>query len=275
MNDDTRKHRSVQAEVEVPGTPEEIWDAIATGPGISAWFVPTEVDEREGGEISQHHGAGMDFTGVVTAWEPPHRFVYETEWRPTDAAGLERTAAEFLVEARAGGTCVVRVVNSGFGSGADWDRAMESTKAGWPTALNSLRLYLTHFLGQAAASFAAGGTAPGTREEAWRELSGAIGIPVATEGERVASGPGSPRLAGVVESAEESHLTLRIDEPGPGLAYIGAGGPGDEVYAFVRAYVYGEDAVEIAARAESDWQAWLDARFPAAGETSRTGATAG
>ena len=33
--------RSVQVEVEVPGTPEEVWQAIATGPGISSWFVPT------------------------------------------------------------------------------------------------------------------------------------------------------------------------------------------------------------------------------------------
>ena len=41
--------RWVQAEVEVPGTPEEVWRAIATGPGISSWFVPSEVDEREGG----------------------------------------------------------------------------------------------------------------------------------------------------------------------------------------------------------------------------------
>jgi uncharacterized protein YndB with AHSA1/START domain len=30
--------RSVQVEVEVPGTPEEVWQAIATGPGISSWF---------------------------------------------------------------------------------------------------------------------------------------------------------------------------------------------------------------------------------------------
>ena len=32
--------RSIQVEVEVPGTPEEVWQAIATGPGISSWFVP-------------------------------------------------------------------------------------------------------------------------------------------------------------------------------------------------------------------------------------------
>lgn len=40
--------RSVQVEVEVPGTPEEVWRAIATGPGISSWFVPTRC-ERQGG----------------------------------------------------------------------------------------------------------------------------------------------------------------------------------------------------------------------------------
>jgi len=28
--------RSVQVEVEVSGTPEEVWQAIATGPGISS-----------------------------------------------------------------------------------------------------------------------------------------------------------------------------------------------------------------------------------------------
>ena len=41
VNKEPSGHRSVQAEVEVPGTPEEVWQAIATGPGISSWFVPT------------------------------------------------------------------------------------------------------------------------------------------------------------------------------------------------------------------------------------------
>ena len=52
--------RSVQVEVEVPGTPEEVWQAIATGPGISSWFVPTRSEERQGGEIMSNFGPGMD-----------------------------------------------------------------------------------------------------------------------------------------------------------------------------------------------------------------------
>lgn len=44
--------RSLELEVEVPGTPEQIWEAIATGPGITSWLHPTEVEGREGGELS-------------------------------------------------------------------------------------------------------------------------------------------------------------------------------------------------------------------------------
>ena len=33
---------SISLEVEVPATPQEVREAIATGPGISAWFVPSE-----------------------------------------------------------------------------------------------------------------------------------------------------------------------------------------------------------------------------------------
>ena len=36
MNDE----RTIELSVDVPGTPEEVWDAIATGPGITSWFIP-------------------------------------------------------------------------------------------------------------------------------------------------------------------------------------------------------------------------------------------
>ena len=48
---DADGRRSVQAEVEVPGTPEEVWQAIATGSGISSWFVPSEVEGRVTGSL--------------------------------------------------------------------------------------------------------------------------------------------------------------------------------------------------------------------------------
>ncbi len=75
---DASGNRSVQAEVEVPGTPEQVWEAIATGPGISAWFVSTEVDGRPGGAVTSSFGPGMDSLSTITAWEPPHRFAADS-----------------------------------------------------------------------------------------------------------------------------------------------------------------------------------------------------
>ena len=63
---DASGRRSVEAEVEVPGTPEEVWQAIATGPGISSWFVPTTVEEREGGAIVCNFGPGMESLSTIT-----------------------------------------------------------------------------------------------------------------------------------------------------------------------------------------------------------------
>ncbi len=71
--------RSVQVEVEVPGTPEEVWQAIATGPGISSWFVPTEFEERDGKPVAVklNFGPGMESRSVVTVWDPPRKFAAE------------------------------------------------------------------------------------------------------------------------------------------------------------------------------------------------------
>lgn len=71
--------RSVQVEVEVPGTPEEVWRAIATGPGILSWFVPTRSEERQGGEQVCTFGPGMDSTSKIREWQPPKRFAAESD----------------------------------------------------------------------------------------------------------------------------------------------------------------------------------------------------
>ena len=71
--------RSIELEVEVDGTPEEVWQAIATGPGISSWYVPHTVEEREGGAATASFGDGpeMQVAGRVAAWEPPYRIVFD------------------------------------------------------------------------------------------------------------------------------------------------------------------------------------------------------
>ena len=70
---------------EVAATPEQVWDAIATADGISAWMVPTRLDPQIGGEVSFDLG-DFSSTGVVTDYTPNHRFAYEEPWPIADQA---------------------------------------------------------------------------------------------------------------------------------------------------------------------------------------------
>ena len=127
---DPSGRRSIQVEVEVPGTPDEVWQAIATGPGISAWFCPAEFEEVDGKPVTAtlNFGPGMESRSVVTVWDSPRMITREADrWVP----GSPLIATEFTVEARAGGGCVVRVVNSLFASTDDWDKQLEGTESGW------------------------------------------------------------------------------------------------------------------------------------------------
>jgi uncharacterized protein YndB with AHSA1/START domain len=260
--------RYVQVEVEVPGTPEEVWQAIATGPGISSWFVPTELEEREGGTTVSHFGpdTSMDSVASITAWDPPRRFAAESQDLGPEAPPV---ATEWIIEARSGGTCVVRVVHSFFASGDDWDGQLEGWEAGWPAFFRILRLYLTYFRGQRSAAFQVMGVAPEPAPQAWDALARPLGLAGAAVGQRVSSSIGAPPLAGLVESAgppEWPEALLRLDQPAPGLAHLFAMPVGGRVYLPIRLYLYGDRAPAAVARAEPEWQAWMNEHFPGVGD---------
>jgi uncharacterized protein YndB with AHSA1/START domain len=240
--------RSVELAIEVPGTPEEVWEAIATGPGISVWFVPTEID---GDAITMHHGSGMDQTGAITASERPHRFAFEVDgFKPAESAEPERMALEICVEAKRGGMCVVRLVNSGFGSGPEWDRQIDASRLGWQRCLAVLRLYLTRFAGQQVATRAmARTTTSGDAGAVWS----ALGVADAAAGEHVTGPPG---LAGVIDQVMENSAILRVEEPALGIGVFAVSTPGEDVYATIAASLFGE-----APDAERSWQAWLEERL--------------
>jgi hypothetical protein len=159
-----------------------------------------------------------------------------------------------------GPTTAVRVVMSALGDEGDWERAAESFGAGWRQAFLSLHLYLTYFPGEPAAPFSAGTVARGGDPDAvWHELLSALGLPgEPRSGERleVAAG-GAPPLAGTVELAEERMATLVLDEPARGIGFVGAGGPGDDVFVFVRGQLFGAGAAAAAERAQDEWRRWF------------------
>jgi uncharacterized protein YndB with AHSA1/START domain len=262
--------RSIQVEIEVPGTPEEVWQAIATGPGISSWFVPAEFEE-EGGKpvaVKLDFGPGMESRSVVTSWDPPRLFVREgAGWVP----GSPPIATEFSVEARAGGVCVVRVVQSLFSSTDDWDGQLIGAEEGWPGIARILRLYLTHFRGQRSAIMKVMAPVAGTAAEAWATLTAALGLNGLGAG-GWAVPAGAPELGGVVEFVSESPYgaLLRLDKPGPGTAALGTIEFGDSVMAAFTLYLYGDQAAGTVARETPLWQAWMQERFPMPTELSES-----
>lgn len=264
---DESGRRSVQAEAEVPGTPEEVWHAIATGPGISSWFVPSTVDGRVGGAVVSDFGPGMDSNSIITAWEPPHRFTAESR-DDMDNMGPDDPpiATEWTVEAKAGGTCVVRVVHSWFTSKDDWDGQFEGHTYGWLMYFRILKTCLANFPGQSASSIQVMGAAPEPKEAAWAALTGALGIGAAAVGDRIATGPGAPPLAGVVEWAGQpawpEDLLLRLDTPAPGIAHLVPHPMGGQIFISLRVFFFGDEAATVADEAGAAWSAWMAERFP-------------
>lgn len=255
--------RSVEVEIEVPGTPEEVWQAIASGPGLSAWFVPAVFEEEQGRPVAVtlDFGPGMASRSVVTNWDPPRVFAREgSGW----VAGSPPLATEFIVEARAGGVCRVRIVQSLFASTDDWDGQLTGAEEGWPSILRILRIYLAHFRGQRSAITRVMAAVPGTAAEAWAGLTGALGLAGAVSGQAWSVPDGVPAMGGVVERVDDhpKGALLRLNAPGPGIAAVGTIEFGDTVMATLTLFLYGDEAEATAARVTPVWQAWMQERFP-------------
>ncbi len=255
--------RSVQVEVEVPGTPEEVWRAIATGPGISSWFVPARSEERQGGQLVCTFGPGMDSAATITSWRPPQSFVAEGDM---GMPGSPKVATEWIVEARAGGTCVVRLVHNLFASTDDWDNQLKGLEEGWPTYFRILRMYLTNFRGMPCSAMQFVSFSSDPESKAWEKAGGALGLLKVTEGQTWAAPNGLPRMAGVVDSVGKgmhpNTVLLRLDTPTPGAAYVGAFTCGGMVMVCMSVYLYGGNARAAVDRDEPAWQKWIGERFP-------------
>jgi hypothetical protein len=202
----------------------------------------------------------MDSSATVTEWAPPRRFCYEeTDWLPN----APTLASEWIVEARSGGVCVVRVVHSLFADGDEWDDQLAGFESGWPDFFRILRLYLTHFTGEHGVPIQLVHLSEAPVTEVWRAATRSLGLEGAAEGEERAAGDGTPPLAGRVEPAGGGEqILLRLDRPAPGLAHVFAVAMPGQTYLGVRLYLYGSEAPAVAARDEPRWQAWLAETLP-------------
>ncbi len=253
--------RWVEMEFVTPGTPEQLWEAMATGPGNTAWFTKATINERVGGEIHFDFGANGTSTGEVTAWEPPTRIEYvERDWSP----GAPPVATEITITSRSGGKCHVRMVHSLFTSSNDWDDQLEGFESGWPSFFEVLRIYMTHFAGRKADSFVTLVKVDGDHLSVWKRLMSTLGLAGVDVGERWTTAH-PQQLSGIVERTQQDlrmRLTIvRLDRPVPGIAMIGTYDLAGQTQASVTLYFYGDERETALAGSDARWRDWLEDTF--------------
>jgi uncharacterized protein YndB with AHSA1/START domain len=231
-------------DIDLPASPEQVWQAIATGPGIDSWFMGrNEVEPRTGGQTRMSM-PGFDATATVTAYEPGRRFAYRSE------AGEDGTfmAFEYLIEGRDGGSTALRMVHSGL-LGGNWEEEYDALKKGNPLYLRSLAEYLRHFPGRTAVPVAAFGPQQPDQDTVWAGVAQALGLSKdVQEGDPVRLAFGGREITGVVDVAlEPSFLGVRTDDAL--LRFVGRGG-----FILTGHHIFAEVDRE---EEEAAWTAWL------------------
>jgi uncharacterized protein YndB with AHSA1/START domain len=253
MDDPGRRY--VELELDVHGTPEEVWEAIATGPGISSWFTPTTVEERVGGKMQFDLGPDLQAPATVTRWEPPSLFAYEErDWMP----GAPPLATEITVLAQAGGTCRVRLVHSLFASDTSWDDQLDSFESGWPSFFEILQARMARFRGEPAAVVRVIRSIDISETEAWQALTRALGMKNA--GERLSPEPGVPLISGTVRRIgvrKHPEAVVDLDQPAPGIAIMSAYRWAEQGSVSMSLYLFGRHAAAVAERERPRWQEWM------------------
>ncbi len=240
----------VSKEIALDASPEQVWEAVATGRGLDAWFMGSnEVEPRVGGTTRCTMGRYSE-EGMVTAWEPHKRFAYRS--REGDDGSF--MAFEYVIDGRDEGRTVLRLVQSGFMS-ADWEAEYEALNKGWDMYLRTIGQYLTYFPGQTATPISAQGPQAAGEGQVWEAVKKGVGLAGAVrEGDRARyTVAGSKPVEGVVDSVlVPTFLGVRTSD---GLyRFVGRGGAVGVGHHIFAAGVDQRDA-------DRAWQTWLSQLF--------------
>ncbi len=141
-----QKHerRIIRDEIKTKVSPQQAWEAWADPAKISQWFVDRAEGKAEAGAdiawfFDNFH---LELHYKVLEAVPGER--YSILWPgPMPPSGI----LEVIIERDAGQT-LIRLVQSGFREGAEFDEEYEGVASGWHTSLALLREYLENYFGQ-------------------------------------------------------------------------------------------------------------------------------
>lgn len=142
--------RVIRAEIRTSATPQQAYDAWADTEKIAHWFPDRAEGTAEPGAtitwIFDTFNYRIPYEVLVA--QPPERFTIR--WNPPP--GMNPGILEVTISRESGET-VIRLVNSGFREGAQWDDEFEGVDSGWRMSLAKLKHYLDNFYGIARRSF--------------------------------------------------------------------------------------------------------------------------
>jgi len=162
-----REERRIEKQIEIAAPVEAVWKALTQAEELKRWFpLEAEVTPGAGGKIMISWGPEWQATSAIEVWEPNQRL---------RSAG-QLVAVEWRIETR-GGKTLVRLTQSSFATGADWENEFyDSTDYGWGFMLVNLRHCLERHPGQPRLVAWPRHKAEIPRETIHAKLTGANGI---------------------------------------------------------------------------------------------------
>jgi len=136
----TTPEKALIFEAVIPAARPAVWDAFATSEGLSTWLTPKAVvDLRTGGGWTAHYTGGKTGGGSIVSFIPQKEIVIAA-MAPDQlpAVRAERTTARFDFLEQ-GGSTIVRLTQTGWKPGEEWDRAYEYLAKGNAQLLDTLR----------------------------------------------------------------------------------------------------------------------------------------
>ncbi len=134
-------HKALVFEVTVPAPINAVWNAFTTSEGLSTWLTPGAVVElRNGGEWTAHYPAGKTGGGTIVSFKPKSELVISAmapEWFPHVRS--ERTSVLFEFKAATSGSTLVRLTQTGWKEGEEWDKAYDYLAGGNAQMLETLK----------------------------------------------------------------------------------------------------------------------------------------
>jgi uncharacterized protein YndB with AHSA1/START domain len=158
--------RTQTHEIVLDGTPDEVWRLLSEADGITRWFAPEA--RVSDGKLWLSYGPGMEGEGKIHLSEPGKAFGW------TESGAMPKVV-EFYLEGE-GGKTRLRLVQSGFGEGAEFDSEYDAVNGGWRTYLAALAFGLKNHRHHGCTQIAKMSMLPGQRDAFVAKLGELLGF---------------------------------------------------------------------------------------------------